>query len=549
MEKFHLFHVNTDQFSLPQKFTFPFNYEPHALAEIAANELQEYLNSQEEWSHNFGFEPQSSGKATGKMFGVLVVQNEEGELGHLWAFSGKLAGRNDHPEFVPPIYDMLDESGFYRVGERELDKLNQDYDDLIQSDEYQRTKDQYALVLEESRKELDTLKQILREKKHKRDLVRKEDPNKEVLEELENESKSDHFLLKDTKRKLNAALDSSRIKVRQFEDQIAKLKKERKTKSANLQRRLFESYELQSAFGVSKTVLEIFDTHGLPTPSGAGECAAPKLLQFAYINKLKPIALAEFWWGNPPEKEVRKHGQFYPACKSKCEPILSHMMKGLNVEPNPLLQDPQHFELDIIHEDEEIIVINKQSGLLSVPGKTDRQNVLDLVMEKFHDLRGPVIVHRLDMSTSGIMILAKNEKAYHMLQEQFARRIIKKRYLAELTGRLKEKQGSINLPLRVDLDNRPRQLVCFEHGKDAYTRWEYLREKDGNTLVYFYPETGRTHQLRVHASHKLGLNAPIVGDELYGKAGKRLHLHAEFIEFKHPKSDDQISFSAPPTFL
>jgi len=549
LEKVHVFSVNPDSYKSPEKFTFPFNYSPHPLAKLAAEELQAHLGSQDEWTHNFGFYRRVDGKATGKMFGVLVVENDKGDLGHLWAFSGKLAGRNDHPEFVPPIYNMLEEDGFFRTGERELNAINKEVDDLINSKEYQSLKDRYYQFSQQSESELDSLKQKLRQKKNTRDSIRSKTHDESTLKELEDESKSDHFFLKDSKKKLKHQLDQSRGDLTKMENRIKELKDSRRTKSAKLQKQLFEAYNLLSASGTKMNLPLVFDERGLPIPSGAGECAAPKLLQYAYTNQLKPIALAEFWWGNPPNMEVRKHGHYYPSCKRKCEPILSFMLQGLHVDDNPMLLDHEKYELDVLHEDDEIIIINKPSGLLSVPGKTNRKNVMDLALERFRDLSGPVIVHRLDMATSGIMILAKNELSYRHIQEQFARRVVKKRYVAILRGKLDEESGTINLPLRVDLDNRPQQLVCFEHGKKAFTRWEKIREIHGNSVVYFYPETGRTHQLRMHAAHHLGLNAPIIGDELYGNPDKRLLLHAESIEFTHPKTDEQVLFRLPPEFI
>jgi tRNA pseudouridine32 synthase/23S rRNA pseudouridine746 synthase len=259
--------------------------------------------------------------------------------------------------------------------------------------------------------------------------------------------------------------------------------------------------------------------------------------------------MAEFWWGASPVSEVRKHKQFYPACKGKCEPILNHMLIGLNVDDNPMLINPaENKDLPIVYEDDSIIIVNKPAEFLSVPGKNISDSVYTRIKAKYPEATGPLIVHRLDMSTSGILILAKTLEAYHHLQKQFLKRQVKKRYVALLNGVIEEKNGTIELPLRVDLDDRPRQIVCFEHGKHAKTEFEVIEINENQTKVYFYPITGRTHQLRVHASHKNGLNTPIKGDDLYGTKDTRLHLHAESITFRHPKSKEIITFQVKEEF-
>ena len=297
-------------------------------------------------------------------------------------------------------------------------------------------------------------------------------------------------------------------------------------------------------------MLSIFDhTESKIPPAGAGECAAPKLLQYAYLNKLKPIAMAEFWWGKSPSSEIRKHKQFYPSCRGKCEPILGHMLEGLDVEPNEMLSNlKDEKELDIIFEDEHLVAVNKPAEFLSVPGKEIEDSVYTRVKEKYPDADGPLVVHRLDMSTSGVMLLAKSKDVHKAIQHQFEQRTIKKRYVALLRGELTEKRGEINLPLRVDFHDRPRQLVCHEHGKPARTVWELVETIDGQSLVRFYPITGRTHQLRVHAAHADGLNTPILGDDLYGTKADRLHLHAEQLRFIHPISLEEVTLKVPAPF-
>ncbi|MBP9794309.1 MAG: RluA family pseudouridine synthase, partial [Flavobacterium sp.] len=332
-----------------------------------------------------------------------------------------------------------------------------------------------------------------------------------------------------------------------FEEKLNELKELRKQKSNTLQQRLFAEYAFLNGLGESKSLGKIFDNN---PPAGAGECAAPKLLHYAFQHHLKPICMAEFWWGQSPKSEVRKHQQFYPSCKSKCEPILlGHMLKGLTMDDNPFQLNPaEGKEIEIVYEDESIAVINKPAEFLSVPGKQISDSVYERMKIRYPEATGPIIVHRLDMSTSGIMLIAKTEAAYLNLQRQFIKRTIKKCYEALLDGEIATKSGFIDLPLRVDLDDRPRQLVCYEYGKPAQTNWEIISIENGKTRVHFYPITGRTHQLRVHASHPLGLNTPIVGDDLYGTKANRLHLHAKSITFIHPINNQEMKIEVAAEF-
>ncbi|MEZ4800064.1 MAG: RluA family pseudouridine synthase [Flavobacteriales bacterium] len=338
--------------------------------------------------------------------------------------------------------------------------------------------------------------------------------------------------------------------VSHFQNEIEILKEERKTRSANLQNEIFDQYFFYNKALEKKSLGDIFKftPEGRPT-AGAGECAAPKLLQHAFIHGLEPIAMAEFWWGQSPKSEIRIHGHYYPACKGKCEPILGHMLVGMNVEPNPMLNNPaEGKELEIVWEDDVMVVVNKPAEFLSVPGKNINDSVLERLKTLYPNATGPLLVHRLDMSTSGILIAGKTEAVYKHLQRQFIKRSVKKRYVALLEGIVEGEEGMIDLPMRVDLGDRPRQMVCYEYGKPARTKWKVIERKEGKTKVQFYPITGRTHQLRVHAAHPLGLNTPIVGDDLYGKRSNRLHLHAEWIEFYHPISNKIMSIRVPSDF-
>lgn len=551
------FQQATDDYQLPEKFTFPFYYEPHPLCLLAAKEIQHHLETQTEWEHNFGIDPTKKEMVIGKMFGVLVVQNQEEQLGYLAAFSGKLANSNHHQNFVPPVFDMLTEGSFFLEGEVGLNALNRQIEKLENDPDFLTQK---ALVLDDQalyKSKLAELKAAMKIGKAARKEKRKS--AKATLlpteysaldQQLNQESIKAHFYLKDFNKYWTKRIDTNEAKLSTFTNPINALKKERKVKSNQLQKQLFQQYTFLNAKGATRSLLDIFALTPRKTPpAGAGECAAPKLLQYAYLHQLKPVAMAEFWWGQSPKSEVRRHGQFYPACRGKCEPILGHMLEGLMVDKNPMLENPAiGKEIEIIYEDAQILVVNKPAEFLSVPGKNIQDSVYQRIKEKYPKLTGPIIVHRLDMSTSGLMLLAKSERTYKYLQYQFINRFVKKRYVALLDGVVEGEEGRIELPLRVDLENRPQQLVCYEYGKKATTKWKVVERKNDKTRIHFFPITGRTHQLRVHAAHTAGLNTPIVGDDLYGQKGERLHLHAEWIEFRHPKTKETMQFEVKASF-
>lgn len=559
---FQKFKTDISGIELPEKFTFPFYYEPHTLSKIAAQELQDYLQSQTDFEHNFGLQENQEGLIIGKMFGVLVCQNRKGELGYLWAFSGKLANVNHLPFFVPTIFDMLQEDGFFRKEEEILNSINRQIEFLENSDELRTKEIQLQATKIEAATDIQNQKNKIKRLKIERDEKRNSFTNlslsengtsncelvKQTLEhELSEESKRESILLKKMTKYWNFQIMNAQKEVDLFLDKINSLKEERRQKSGTLQQKLFAEYSFLNLYGERKSIGEIFDNN---PPAGAGECAAPKLLHYAFEHQLKPIAMAEFWWGQSPKSEIRKHKQFYPACKSKCEPILlSHMLKEIDMDINPFQENPaEGKDIEIVYEDEVLLVVNKPAEFLSVPGKIISDSVYARIKARYPNATGPLIVHRLDMSTSGLLLIAKNEDIYKQLQSQFIKRTIKKRYVALLDGIVYKKEGTIDLPLRVDLDDRPRQLVCYEHGKSAQTKWEVIAIENNNTRIYFYPISGRTHQLRVHASHELGLHTPIIGDDLYGTKSNRLHLHAECLTFVHPISKEEITIQKEAEF-
>lgn len=548
----HFFKKPVSHLALPEKFTYPFHYTPHPLCVLAAEEVKAYIASRKEWQEEL---------ASGKMFGVLIVQtdngitnNEENQIGYLAAFSGNLAGKNLHPYFVPPVYDLLQPEGFFKIEEEQISAINIRIRELENSSSYLDSKEKWKIETEQAKAVLNQAKAELKMAKEAREIRRQSSPelSEEEQASLIRESQYQKAEYKRLEKEWKKRLEELETEVRYFDIEIERLKTERKERSAALQRKLFEQFRMLNAQGEVKDLYTIFEqTVQKVPPAGAGECALPKLLQYAYLHQLKPLAMAEFWWGDSPKNEIRYHGYYYPSCKGKCEPILQHMLQGLEVDENPLL-NPVHEEeeLEIVFEDGWLLIVNKPAGMLSVPGKAeDRDSVYHRLKKKYPEATGPMIVHRLDMATSGLLLVAKTKKVHQDLQAQFANRSIKKRYVAVLDGIvLSERTGRIELPLCLNPLDRPRQIVSKEYGKEAITEYKIISESEKiidesersineprkYTRIVFYPLTGRTHQLRVHAAHPEGLGCPILGDELYGKKADRLYLHAEYIEFRHP---------------
>ena len=423
----------------PERFTYPFFYEPHPLCLLAAEEVKQEIRR---------INPKE-----GKMFGVLVVETVQQQLGFLAAYSGLLEGHNDWGYFVPPIFDAQQPNGYFKTREREI----------MASEEH-------------------------------------------------------------------------------------------KQMSQELQTWLFHQYQLLNARGETKDLVDVWQDYHcserirrkfpLP-PGGTGDCCAPKLLQYAYKEGLKPICMAEFWWGESPKNLIRHHEQFYPACRGKCKPVLTWMMQGLDVDPSPEETNTSHLGAEIVYEDEAVVVVNKPSGMLSMPGRQETYSIATWAEERWP---GSMVAHRLDMSTSGIILVAKTEEAYHALQEQFTERVIKKKYFAIVEGIPKDEHGIVNLPLSSDPLNRPCQIVDHEHGKQAITEYRILATRQDHTLLALWPHTGRTHQLRMHCAHHEGLGCPILGDELYGRKADRLYLQAQAITFVHPVTNKRMHYELPYPF-
>jgi len=553
---FTSFNQSIDSYDLPERFTFPFYYQPHPLCLLAVKQLQSYLETQTDWQHDFGLSEDTE-TATGKMFGVLLVQNSEGEIGYLSAFSGKVADSNHLVHFVPPVFDMLEEGGFIRTGHDELARISMQIKQLESNPKITEYEADLSTEQASSEEQVREHRALMIEGRKERKIRRK---NAEeslttaqflgVKDALSKESIKQKNQLRDLLFYWDERIKVSRDKLEDITREIDTLKQQRKDFSNALQNKLFDNYHFLNNKGEHKNLRDIFkQTPQQLPPAGAGECAAPKLLNYAFQHALKPLAMAEFWWGVSPKSEIRKHQHYYAACLGKCQPILAHMLEGIEIDPNPLLNNPALGKsIDIVYQDDVMVVINKPAEFLSVPGKNIEDSVYFRMKQSYPMATGPLIVHRLDMSTSGLMVIALNKDVHKNLQKQFINRTVKKRYIALLNGLIDGQEGIIDLPLRVDLDDRPRQLVCYEYGKAAKTKWQVIEQKDDKTKVYFYPITGRTHQLRVHSAHIKGLNMAIVGDDLYGQKANRLHLHAETLELHHPITRALMHFHVEAEF-
>ncbi|XDF80000.1 pseudouridine synthase [Aliivibrio fischeri] len=559
---FTSFTQSIDGYTLPEKFTFPFCYEPHPLCELAAEELQRHLETQQEWHHNFGLSGDKS-NAIGKMFGVLLVKAPTGEIGYLSAFSGKIADSNHLPHFVPPVFDMLEEDGFFKTELAEITEINATIKQLEANPQLSHLTTSIQSETNASLQQIEMQRQVMIEGRKSRKAQRAaaeitaQDGTQKSAEELEQlkvvlgkESVKEKNTLRDIKLIWDEKLNALQCQLNELEDALNELKTKRKNLSNGLQKKLFQQYKFLNTHGIEKDLNDIFkDTPNQIPPAGSGECAAPKLLQYAFAHGFTPLALAEFWWGIAPKSEIRQHKKFYASCQSKCQPILGHMLDGIEMDENPLLINPaEGKDLEIVYEDEFMVVVNKPADFLSVPGKNIQDSVYARIQQRYPDATGGLIIHRLDMATSGLLVLGLTPKAHKRLQQQFINRTVEKRYTALLDGVLEQDEGLITLPMRGDLYDRPRQLVCFEHGKPAETTYQVIERKENKTKVYLYPKTGRTHQLRVHCAHYLGLNMPITGDGLYGKKANRLHLHAGYLSLVHPITKEPMEFNVEAEF-
>lgn len=554
----------------------PLDYEPHPLCIQACREVQEMLARREDWQEEI---------ARGKMFGVLIVENvktdtdvpkwgypaadsEAPKWGYLAAYSGQIGGRSDWEDFVPAVFDYLQPDGYFKTHEAEISRINQSISHLEKDERMKEARTLIRQLQEERKRTIAAYQEKMKKAKAKRD-SRREAGNLSEAEEAEMIRESQ--FMKAELRRLKKSLSEKTALETEFEnyqENILRLKQLRKQLSDTLQQWLFSQFRMLNQEGESKDLLEIFRDEALKEypqaaiatsriaalkmvpPAGSGECCEPKLLQYAYQHGYKPLQMAMFWWGESPKEEIRHHLQFYPACNGKCKPILHWMLPTSTFEPEAINLSIYN-KVETLYEDREIAVIHKPEGLLSVPGKDAAQpSVYALMRRKYPEATGPLIVHRLDMATSGVLLIAKTEFAYHRLQQAFLNHQIQKKYVAIISGKDIPEKGIISLPLLPDYLNRPRQMVNHEQGKEAITEYEILERIDSSHLrIALYPKTGRTHQLRVHCAHQEGLNAPILGDPLYGnEKAARLHLHAEEITFEHPLTGKKITIKRKADF-
>ena len=549
---------------IPERMNNPLDYQPHPLCIAVCKELQTYLSEREDWREEID---------KGKMFGVLIVENAQPasgapEIGYLAAYSGQIGGRSDWDDFVPAVFDYLQPDGYFKTHEAEISGINQSIRKLEANTHMKEAKGLILQLQEERKHTIAAYQEKIKKAKAKRD-ARREAGNLNPEEEAEMVKESQ--FMKAELRRLKKSLSektSLETEYEAYQADILSLKQLRKTLSDALQQWLFSQFRMQNHEGESKDLLEIFRDAALRDypqatiatsriaalkmvpPAGSGECCEPKLLQYAYSLGYKPLQMAMFWWGESPKEEIRHHLHFYPACNGKCKPILQWMLPASTFEP-AAVDLSLYNKVETLYEDREIAVIHKPEGLLSVPGKDAAQpSVYALMRSKYPEATGPLIVHRLDMSTSGVMMIAKTEFAYHRLQKAFLNHQIQKKYVAIISGKVIPEKGIISLPLMPDYLDRPRQIVDHEQGKEAITEYEVLEPVDDSHLrIALYPKTGRTHQLRVHCAHQEGLNAPILGDPLDGnEKAAQLHLHAEEITFEHPLTGKKMTITRKADF-
>ena len=527
---------------LPAKFNDPFCYEPHPLCLMAAEELQAYIA---------GDGRLRAEADKGKMFGVLVVEEADGRTGYLAAFSGLLGGTNDHAFFVPPVFDATAPDGYFKTHEAEISAVNRLIDSLQRSDGYLAARQELAEMRERHREALDAYRRLMAQAKLKRE-ARRHGPQPLPPEDEAAMTRESQFMKAEYKRLKRRCADEEapvEAKAEAYAREISALKARRRQMSDGLQHWLFSQYSMLNARGERRDLCDIFAaTPQRVPPAGAGDCCAPKLLQHAYLNGMRPVCMAEFWWGASPVGEVRHHLHYYPACRGKCLPILGHMLQGLEVEKGDY-EAAVSRPLEIVYEDEWLAVVCKPAGMKSVPGKGGGTSVLEEMRLRRPDRPQAVPVHRLDMDTSGLLVVALDTETYKKLQAQFLRREVSKRYVALLDGVPRRPTcGEISLPISPDPLDRPYQKVDFSGGKEALTEYRILETKGNMTRVALFPRTGRTHQLRLHCAHAAGLAAPILGDRLYGRGGGRLCLHAEALEFTHPVTGRRMKFERRAEF-
>ncbi len=564
---------------IPAGFNDPFRYSPCPAVARASREIISHIHSDRTLDGIL---------SEGKMLGVLIVEIPDDKLqdgaeqfrerlAYLAGFSGIAGGKNRLPGFVPPVLDLLEPEGHFKKEEGVISEINVRIRSILESREYLEAAESLSEINGGKASAMASWKEKMAESKQRRRRIREclragvmpdsadtahytEEPvhDMEKLQDaLIRESQYEKACLKRIAAEYDARLPEARRLMENASGEIRKLRERRKDLSDILQKWIFDNTIVLNACGERKSIAAIFSDRGLVPPAGTGECAAPKLLQYAFLHGLRPLAMGEFWYGRSPDNEVREEGRFYPSCSSKCGPLLGFMMRGIALSTENAGRAQANAcrgigQESIIYEDDSIIVADKPAGMLSVPGNTGQPSFMELLEKSSADRerrdRSRILpVHRLDMDTSGIIIYAKTEEAQRNLRQQFEARKIQKTYLADLD--IPEKwphregeTGTISLPLAPDILDRPRQKADTEKGKRAISEYRILSIRGKRASAELHPLTGRTHQLRVHAAHKHGLGAPVIGDRLYGSAASsgRLHLHAASISFAHPVSGEEM---------
>ena len=538
------------QLTPPTQLNNPFNYKPHPLCLAAAEDLKPLI------------EALPLAEDEGKMFGVLIVE-ERGILYYLAAYSGQIGGRADWAGFVPAIYDYLQPDGYFKTHEAEISQLNHEIEERENNSERLAALQELERFKKEAEENVADYRLKIAEAKAERQRIRETQTlTAEQEATLIKESQFQKAELRRLRKRYTSELEALTAKVDLFEKPIQQMKRERHERSDALQHWLFERFDLLNLHGEHRLLTDIFahTPQGVP-PSGAGECCAPRLLQYAFQHQLRPLAIAEFWYGPSPKAEIRHHGHFYPACRGKCLPILTWMLGNQFTIDNSQFTSNHHQSptsntsplwgrkegASILFEDPHIVVIDKPAGMLTAPGISETYSVYSIMRERYPDSDSPLIVHRLDQATSGLLVIAKTKEAHRLMQQQFLNHQVKKKYVAILEKEMETDEAvhQIVLPMRCDPLNRPYQVIDYENGKTAITQYQYL----GNRRIALYPQTGRTHQLRVHCAHADGLGNPILGDELYGSlSADRLYLHAESIQFTHPITQQPLFFESKAPF-
>lgn len=548
--KFHKFEFVPETMDIPEKMNNPFGYIPCKLSMKAAEAVKKHIAGMPEAARTEIEE--------GKMFGVLVARDSMGEIGYLAGFSGLLQGKAEHEYFVPPIYDISKDGGYFRNEEKKITGINESISHILSSEKYRNAASALDKAKRKYAAEYSDFQAFIKSEKERRDNIREYVSDLNIIEGLTSESRFQKAEAKRMKKAWQERICSLEKEICAFDSEITRLKEKRKSMSASVQEELFRKYRVTNAEGETKDIFTIFkefhaesDENGILPPGGTGDCAGVKLMQYAYMQGLAPLAFAEFWQGKSPSSQTRIRDTFYPACKSKCYPLLCFMTKGLPMEENIFRKKGGNgIKYEILYEDDYLIAVNKPGGILSVAGKYGQPDITSQLLSERKDSKFLMPVHRLDMDTSGILLFAKSPAVFKMMQRQFAERKTAKQYAAILDGIPAKAAGKICLPICPDIENRPLQKVDRMHGKESETIFKTIGKALGGRCarVIFIPLTGRTHQLRLHAAHPEGLGIPILGDRLYGHPATRLYLHASKIEFTHPVTGARVSIESSPEF-